>query len=597
MRYHVLACDFDGTLARHGKVDEDTLAALEKLLATGRKLLLVTGRVLPELKTVFPPLHLFSWVVAENGALLYRPATREEKLLTSPPPEPLIQALRRRGVEPLSVGQAILATWRPNEIAALECIRDRGLEYQVIFNKDAVMMLPGGVNKATGLQAVLKEMQLSTHETVGIGDAENDHAFLRLCECAVAVANAVPAIKDSVDFVTAGDHGAGVRELIEELVANDLAGREDRLTRHHLRLGVRRDGSEAILPTYDLSLLIAGPSGSGKSTAATSFLERLLEQKYQFCLIDPEGDYDALPEGIIIGNRQHEPTADEVMQILATSDDHAVVNLVGMAVTERPSFFLSLLPQLLEMRARTGRPHWLIVDEAHHLLPSSWQPGPLVLPGDLKRLLFITVHPNQVSGGALAFVNLLIAVGASPEKTVADFCSALGECPPPPEPILLDEDEVYLWSRSPALASGPVRLVPSKIERRRHIRKYAEGELPPERSFYFRGPEGKLNLRAQNLILFLQLAEGVDEATWKFHLDQGDYSRWFRERIKDDTLADEAVAIEQRTDLPAEESRALIRALIEKHYTLPAGQPLPMPNTDAAPVYQKDQLDQTGKPR
>src|SRR5207302_921876 len=115
-----------------------------------------------------------------------------------------------------------------------------------------------------------------------------------------------------------------------------------------------------------------------------------------------------------------------------------------------------------------------------------------------------------------------------------------------------------------------------------HLRKYAEGELPPERSFYFRGPEGKLNLRAQNLILFLQLADGVDEATWTYHLRQGDYTRWFREQIKDDTLAQQAATLEQRRELSAKETRARFRAMIEKAYTLPANPPLSMPGTSAA---------------
>ena len=127
------------------------------------------------------------------------------------------------------------------------------------------------------------------------------------------------------------------------------------------------------------------------------------------------------------------------------------------------------------------------------------------------------------------------------------------------------------------------------MERLRHVRKYAEGELPPDRSFYFRGPEGKLNLRSHNLILFLEMAEGVDEETWLHHLRQGDYSRWLRERIKDDAVAEEAAAIEARSELSPRESRAALRTLIEQHYTLPASPPLPMPGTDAAPTRQEDQ--------
>lgn len=224
MRYLALACDYDGTLATRGQVSEETLAALEHLRASGRKLILVTGRELDDLCSVFPQTRLCDWIVAENGALLYQPSSRHEKVLGERPPERFIQALRDRGVQPLSVGRVIVATRQPHETAVLKVIAELGLELQVIFNKGAVMVLPSGINKATGLAAALKEMDLSPQNVVGIGDAENDHALLSLCACAVAVANALPALKERAHLVTRADDGAGVAELIEELINSDLRG-------------------------------------------------------------------------------------------------------------------------------------------------------------------------------------------------------------------------------------------------------------------------------------------------------------------------------------------------------------------------------------
>jgi hypothetical protein len=94
--------------------------------------------------------------------------------------------------------------------------------------------------------------------------------------------------------------------------------------------------------------------------------------------------------------------------------------------------------------------------------------------------------------------------------------------------------------------------------------------LGPDISFYFRGPEGKLRLRAHNLKMFVQLAEGVDEDTWLYHLRRGEYSRWFREVIKDMDLAAEAEPIERMADASARDTRALIRAAIDQRYTAPA---------------------------
>jgi hydroxymethylpyrimidine pyrophosphatase-like HAD family hydrolase len=225
VHYLVLASDYDGTLATDGRVDAATIAALERVRSSGRRLMLVTGRELDDLHRIFPRLDLFGRVVAENGAVLYDPASQQTRLLGEPPPPPLVQILRERGIQPLSVGQVIVATFTPHQNAVLDAIRDLGLEHQVIFNKDAVMVLPPGVNKATGLKAALDDWGISPDNTVGVGDAENDHAFLSLCGCAVAVANALPMLKEHADIVTHGARGAGVVELIDELLATDLQGR------------------------------------------------------------------------------------------------------------------------------------------------------------------------------------------------------------------------------------------------------------------------------------------------------------------------------------------------------------------------------------
>jgi hydroxymethylpyrimidine pyrophosphatase-like HAD family hydrolase len=582
MRYLALCCDYDGTLAHHGRVDSATLAGLEKLLASGRRLVMVTGRELPDLQATFPRLDLFERVVAENGALIYRPATREERPLAERPPDKFVEQLRRHGVGPVSVGRVIVATWQPHEHAVLEAIHELGLELQVIFNKGAVMVLPTGVNKASGLVAALEEMGLSPHNAVAVGDAENDHAFLSLCECSAAVANALPTVKETADITTRADHGAGVVELIEELVGTDLAGREARLTRHHILLGTRDDGSEVRVPPYGTNLLLVGTSGSGKSTLATGFMERLAENKYSFCVLDPEGDYEAFPGVAALGTRQRAPGVEEVTQLLSKPGTDAVVNLVGLPIADRPSYFLALMPRLQELRARTGRPHWLVIDETHHLQPAAWEPGLPALPQDVRGLLRITVHPNLINPTALATVNTVIAVGQTPGEMLAEFAAALGQGPPPSPAGPVEPGQALVWERSSGQKPYRMHVTPGKTERRRHSRKYAEGELPPERSFYFRGPDGKLNLRAQNLLLFLQLADGVDDETWAYHLRQGDYSRWFREKIKDEELADEAEHVEQASGTAPDESRRLIREAVEQRYTAPAP-PLPIPGTDALP--------------
>ena len=570
MRYLVLCSDYDGTLAHHGRLDETTLGALDNLRASGRALVLVTGRELEDLIRVCPRLDLFDRVVAENGALIYRPATREERLLGEPASAAFAEELRKRGVDRVSVGRSIVATWEPHERVVIEAIRDLGLELQVIFNKGAVMVLPAGINKATGLQAALEELNLSARNAVGVGDAENDHAFLSACECSAAVANALPAVKDKADLVLQRDHGAGVVELIEEMLANDLADRDGVLRRHHIRLGVNERGEDVALSPYDTSTLIVGTSGGGKSTVAAGLVERLKDKGYSFCVVDPEGDYDSVEGAVVLGSPQRAPSVDECLQVMGKPYESAVINLLGLKFNDRPAFFMTLFARLRDLRARTGRPHWLIVDEAHHVMPADWQPTDLALPQRLEGVLLISVTPASIAPAALRGITSILVVGEKPKEMLHEFASS-NDAPDPPVLVnKIPEGEALLWNREGRASPQLIALEPSRTERRRHLRKYAEGSLPEDRSFYFRGPQGKLRLRAHNLIQFMELADGVDDETWLFHFSRGEISRWLRDGVKDESLAERISQIEQSQREDAVESRKQVRALIEETYTLPA---------------------------
>lgn len=223
MRFSTLATDYDGTIATHGSVDPDTLAALRRLRDAGGTLVLVTGREIPPLLDACPDVVLFDLVVAENGGLLYWPSSRREKPLCEAPEEELVVALKERGVTPLSVGRVIVATFEPHETTVLDVIRDLGLERQVIFNKGAVMVLPSGVNKASGLACALEELGIDPLRAVGVGDAENDHALLQLCGVGAAVGNALPSLKAHADLVLERGHGAGVSDLIDRMIDGSLA--------------------------------------------------------------------------------------------------------------------------------------------------------------------------------------------------------------------------------------------------------------------------------------------------------------------------------------------------------------------------------------
>lgn len=242
MNYLALATDFDGTLATDGVVEESTLKALERWQQSGRKLILITGRQLDNLITHIPVINVFDWVIAENGAVLYQPTTKVEKLLADRPSETFITLLRDRinqkqqslknqavpeefskiaqdqTLDVLGVGRVIIATWEPYLEITQKMIQELGVNLQIICNKGAVMVLPEGINKAFGLKALSQLINLPLQQIVGVGDAENDCDFLEQCGYSVAVANALPLVKEKVNWVTKNSRGAGVIELIHHLL-------------------------------------------------------------------------------------------------------------------------------------------------------------------------------------------------------------------------------------------------------------------------------------------------------------------------------------------------------------------------------------------
>jgi hydroxymethylpyrimidine pyrophosphatase-like HAD family hydrolase len=567
MQLAAFALDYDGTLATDGRVADETLDALRRVKAAGLRLLLLSGRELGDLQKVFPRYDLFDAIVAENGGLLLRPALHEERVLGLAPPAGFIAALRRRRIAPLSVGRSIIATWQPNETLVLEAIRECGLEWQIVFNKGAVMCLPPGINKASGLHAALEALELSPLNVCCVGDAENDHAMLLACGYRAAVANAIDTLKAEADLVTRADHGAGVVELVDRFIA-DPAGLTGIVRRHDLLIGHDARG-EAVKVPADSGVLLSGASGSGKSRLATLLIERMLEHGFQLCLVDPEGEYERLPQLSRLGDPNSPPSLEEAVRLLQRPQNSVALNLLGVGLEDRPAFLARTARVVEELRVRSRRPHWLVVDEAHHALPRDAQPLVEWLPRGLPGTVLVSAEPHEVAPEVLAAMQIVITIGTEARKTLEQYCASTKLKPPSAAPQPTQRDEALCWNRT----TGELRLVrvdAPRSEHQRHIRKYAQGTLGPDKSFHFRGPREALNLRAQNLTMFLQIAAGVDDDTWLFHLRRGDYSRWFREAINDQQLAEEAATVEQRPDEDAAASRAAIHKLVNRRYTAPS---------------------------
>jgi hydroxymethylpyrimidine pyrophosphatase-like HAD family hydrolase len=412
VRYLVLATDYDNTLASQGSIERQTLQAVERLKRSGRFVVLVTGRMLDDLLQALESADVFDLIVAENGALLYDPRDKTRTPLAVPAQPRFVEELARRGVRPLAAGRCIVATVEPNEKTVLDVIRAQSLDLQITFNKGAVMVLPSGIDKASGLAAALDALGISAHNAVGIGDAENDIAFLRFCECAVAVANALPSVKDEADFVTDAAAGAGLIEVIERLIENDLAELAPRLRRHWIEIGTIPGETEAVTfdPSTPATVVIAGGSGSGKSTFALALFERLSAAGYQLCIFDPEGDYEAFENVLVVGDPQSAPTPIQIAKVLANPAQSVIVNLLAIPLESRPETIVRLLPEIASMRATLGRPHWIVFDEAHHLFPRQHDASDVFAAQG--GVLCLTVDPRHLSQALLDTVTTTIVVSS-----------------------------------------------------------------------------------------------------------------------------------------------------------------------------------------
>ncbi|TWT55495.1 HAD family hydrolase [Allorhodopirellula solitaria] len=566
MHYHILAADYDGTLAKDGIVADSTVEALRRLRDSGRKVLLVTGRRLEPVLDLFPDVSLFDLIVAENGALLFDPESGEETLLADPPPPEFVDTLRQRGVDRLETGRCIVATWQPFETISLEVIQAFGLDLQIIFNKDAVMLLPSGVNKATGLAKALHSLGYSPHNAVSVGDAENDAAMMRSCSVAVAVENALPSVKEMADIVLSKPRGEGVEELIDRIIQSDLAELRERPDRQ-LAIGSTLSGQPFSIPGYGDSVLVTGGPGGGKSRFAISVMETLTERGEQCCVIDPEGDYQGLDESVALGTADRAPEIEEVIGVLEQPDDHCIVSFFGIKKDDRPEYFNKLFRALAELRSRTGRPHWIIVDEAHYAAPKAWQPAEMWSGEELAGFLFLTAYHDQISPAVMEHVDWIISIAKEPQQAIQQCCEIMGEDLPdfhPPEDSR--DHRALAWRRGDGRPQWFSRLSPRSGGGQRHQHSYYEGDMDEDLQFVFRGPDDELSLSTANLKEFIKTAKGVDDGTWTHHLRRHDYSSWFRDIIRDDDLAAAIEDIERTQDLTPEKSRELIADHIHERF-------------------------------
>jgi hydroxymethylpyrimidine pyrophosphatase-like HAD family hydrolase len=288
MKLSVLALDYDGTIATDRGVDPDVRAAIAEARTAGITVLLVTGRILSELRRVAGELHFVDGVVAENGAVVHFPDSGHTSELAPRLSAALVQGLEAEQIV-FRAGECLIDAASADSQRLLAVIQRLELPYVLVFNRGRVMVMPQGVSKATGLQTTLEMLRLSPRNMVAVGDAENDHELLRLSEFGAAVKWGSAVLQATADSVVGG-RGPGDTALFIRMLASASGLPLPPRARRHLRLGHTEDGREFSLAVKGRNVLVAGDAKSGKSWIAGLLCEQLILHGYCVCVIDPVGD-------------------------------------------------------------------------------------------------------------------------------------------------------------------------------------------------------------------------------------------------------------------------------------------------------------------
>lgn len=561
-----VAVDFDGTLTTGARPRRAVLEAIHKARREGRRVILATGRILADLRRDYPDVdEQFDLIVAENGAVLARGDDVRE-LVPQVAPE-LAGALAHRDI-PVRQGRVLLACDAQDAAVVLEEVNRLGLDCQLVRNRGKLMVLPAGVTKGTGLIEGLGDLGISRHSTVAVGDAENDHHMIDVCEIGVAVGNAVPALKRHADVVLDQPDGDGVARFLDGPVLH--GERRVHPWRWQVELGVTAENRPVMIPASQVNVLITGGSRSGKSYTAGLITERLVAMDYSVLVFDLEGDHTDLGRlrGMLtVGTVDRLPAPAALPALLGHRFGSVVVDLARLGAKERRAYMSAATEQIGRQRAVTGLPHWIVTDEAH-LTDACDSAADDHAPASSKGHCLVTYRPGELAAHVLDGIDVMIATlgGGQEADRLPDKVAAFTGLP---RDAVLD----YLGDATPGQAliidrgdAGTITRFTVAARRTAHVRhwhKYLDGALPERSRFYFR--DGSI---AANINEFYRHLRFCDASVIAHHTRRGNFSRWIADVLQDQALATPVHEVEQQVathgdhdiDMTRREILAVIRA-------------------------------------
>jgi hydroxymethylpyrimidine pyrophosphatase-like HAD family hydrolase len=551
VKLSVIARDYDGTVAQGDVLDASVREAIAAARTRGIVVLLVTGRILDDLRRVAGDLHLVDGVIAENGAVIHFPDSGRTSTLAPPVPDGFLGELRRRGIA-YAAGQCLVDADADEATRLLEVVRSLELPLVLMFNRGRVMTAPQGVSKATGLRDALATLRLSARNTVAIGDAENDHELLRLAEVGVAVGWGSRALQRGADVVLNGSGPPAVGDYVRALAAAGDLPLPAR-ARRRLLLGYLEDGREFSLAVRGRNVLVTGDAKSGKSWVAGLLCEQLILHGYCVCAIDPEGDYsslEGLPGVTVLGREDAPPTPRELLRALRYPDRSVVIDLSRLPHDEKLQYVRAALPALNVLRRRTGLPHRILLDEAHYYLHDA--DAPQLLDFERNGYTVVTYCASQLPQALLAGTEVMIVTCESNPAEIEALrlrcagCAAIGTA----RWAALGHLRVGQAAALPITeeTGGEMRLftiAPRLTPHVRHREKYVDVPVSAHRAFVFTG-NGQPGHRIRTLRQFVSQLEHTRPALLAEYIRRGDFSRWISEVFGDRALAGELKALEER---------------------------------------------------
>lgn len=560
MKLAAIALDYDGTLTLDGRLSRAMVDAIGRVRSRGIRVVLVTGRRLAHL-ALDTDVGMFDAVVAENGAVIEFPGTGRHVLLGHPAAPRFAEELARRAV-PAVRGECLIEADAASAGDVLDAVRALEQPYVLAFNRGRVMVLPPGIAKSTGLRRALFELRASLHNTLAIGDAENDHDLLDVCEWGVAVGWGSAALRAVADETIEGDGPAAVAAYLERVSASPRMA-VGRAGRHRVVLGRTASGDQVSLAIRGRTVIIAGEPGTGKSLLAGLLCEQFILQGYSLVVLDPEGDYrslEPLPQVTRFGSDDPPPPPRQLLRALRHPGESVVIDLSAMGAMEKRQYLRTLLAVLAIERRRTGMPHKILVDEAHNFLAGAETAG--LIDADLGGYIWVTYRVSQLDRSVCAEDAVRIVTHESEASEVAALSRLCGVALSPGALRSLAQDEAALLP-GPDEARGELlrfRVAPRLTAHVRHRQKYFDMPVSEAQAFVFgSGPAAGPRVRSfRDLVAVLEADAG---ARFRGHADRHDFSRWVRDVFRDGVLAARLHEIETR--IRSEEPRAVADAIAQ----------------------------------